>query len=244
MALAGLLLVQRLVPLPTRESANAVTGITFGATYVLYGITLAFSLYLGNQDFTAARQTVESEAGSLEVLFEIAGQLPQPERDRIQELSESYARAVVEEEWPLMGEGADSQGSPQATVLIDELQRSVVGFEPDTNAEETLYSQGITLASDIEEEREIRLLHSSQDSHALLWYVLVAGGVITILHSLFFGSKVVWLQGLSVAALATVVVLVLSATYEIQDPFAGTVRVEPVAFEEVLDDMRRQQLEN
>ena len=78
----------------------------------------------------------------------------------------------------------------------------------------------------------------------MLWYVLVAGGVITVLHSLFFGTKVVWLQGLSVAALATVVVLVLTATYQIQAPFAGTVRVEPEAFEEVLDDMQRQRFED
>lgn len=211
---------------------------------MLYGITLAFSLYLGNQDLSAARQTVEREAGSLEVLFEIAGQLPQPEGARIQDLAESYARVVVEEEWPLMAERADSQGSPRATMLIDELQRSVVGFEPDTSAEQTLYSQGITLASDIEEEREVRLLHSSQDSHAMLWYVLVAGGVITVLHSLFFGTKVVWLQGLSVAALATVVVLILTATYQIQAPFAGTMRVGPEAFEEVLDDMQRKRLED
>lgn len=211
---------------------------------MLYGITLAFSLYLGNQDLSAARQTVEREAGSLEVLFEIAGQLPKPEGARIQELSESYARVVVEEEWLLMAERADSQGSPQATMLIDELQRSVMDFEPDSSAEQTLYSQGITLASDIEEEREVRLLHSSQDSHAMLWYVLVAGGVITVLHSLFFGTKVVWLQGLSVAALATVVVLILTATYQIQAPFAGTVRVGPEAFEEVLDDMQRRRLED
>ena len=126
---------------------------------------------------------------------------------------------------------------------MDELQQSVVEYEPDTSAEQTLYSQGITLASDLEEEREIRLLHSRQDSHRLLWYVLVVGGVITVLHSLFFGSQVVWLHGLSVAALTTVVVLLLSTTYQLQAPFAGSVRIEPEAFEEVLNDVQRQQRE-
>ena len=240
-ALAGLLLVRRLVPLPIRESANAVTGIIYGATYVLYGITLAFSLYLGNQEANEARETVEREAGSLEGLFEIAEQLPQPQRDRIQKLTESYARVVVEEEWPLMERGAKSQESPQAEAHIDKLQQTVVEYEPNSSAEGELYSQGITLALDIEDEREIRLLHSRQDSHRLLWHVLVSGGVITVLLSYFFGSKVVWLQGLSIAALTTVVVLLLSATYQLQAPFAGSVRIEPEAFEEVLDDIQRQQ---
>ena len=240
-ALAGLLLVRRLVALPIRESANAVTGIIYGATYVLYGITLAFSLYLGNQEANEARETVEREAGSLEGLFEIAEQLPQPQRDRIQELTESYARVVVEEEWPLMERSEKSQESPQAEAHIDELQKTVVEYEPNSSVEQALYSQGIILVFDIEEAREIRLLHSNQDSHTLLWHVLVSGGVITVLLSLFFGSKVVWLQGLSVAALTTVVVLLLSATYQLQAPFAGSVRIEPEAFEEVLDDIQRQQ---
>ena len=65
-ALAGLFLVRRLVPLPIRESANTVAGIIYGATYVLYGIALAFSLYLANQEANEARETVEREAGSLE----------------------------------------------------------------------------------------------------------------------------------------------------------------------------------
>ncbi len=94
-----------------------------------------------------------------------------------------------------MERGAKSQESSQAEALIDELQKTVVDFEPDTSAEQALYSRGITLASDMEEDREIRLLHSRQDSHTLLWYVLVAGAVITILHSFFFGSKDVWLTG-------------------------------------------------
>ena len=234
------MLVRHLVPLPIRESANAVTGVVYGATYVLYGITLAFSLYLTNQEVSEARETVEREATSLEGIFMIAEQLPQPERDRIQELTESYARTVVEEEWPLMGRGAMSQESPQAEALTDELQRSVVSFEPNTSAEQALYSQGITLASDIEEEREIRLLYSHQDSHRLLWYVLVAGGVITVLNSLFFGTKALWLQGLSVASLTTVVVLLLSTTYQLQAPFTGSVRIEPEAFEEVLNDIQKQ----
>ena len=232
------------MPLPIRESANSVFGILYGATYVIYGITLAFSLYLANQEANEARQTVEREAASLEGLFVIAEQLPQPERDRIQDLIESYARVGVEEEWPLMGGGENSQESPQAEALLDDLQQSIVGYEPETSAEQALYPQGITLAFDIEDEREIRLLHSRQDSHTLLWYVLVAGAVITVSLSFFFGSKVVWLQGLSVAALTTVVVLVLSATYQLQAPFAGSVRVEPEAFEEVLEDIQRQQGEH
>jgi hypothetical protein len=52
-SLAGLVVVRRLVPLPIREAANNVTGIIYGATYVLYVITLAISLYLATYQFQA-----------------------------------------------------------------------------------------------------------------------------------------------------------------------------------------------
>lgn len=109
---------------------------------MLYGITLAFSLYLASQEASEASETVEREAGSLEGIFEIAEQLPQSERDRIQELTESYARVVVEEEWPSMELGAKSQEGSQAEALIDELQKTVVDSETDTSAEQALYSRG------------------------------------------------------------------------------------------------------
>jgi hypothetical protein len=155
------------VPLPIRESSNPVSGIIYGATYVLYGITLAFSLYLANQDASEARQTVEKEAGSLEGIFEIAQQLPQPQRDRIQELTESYARVVVEEEWPLMERGAKSQESSQAEVLIDELQKTVVDFEPDTGAEQALYSRGV------------RLVGRGGDHYIALVFLRIERGMVT-----------------------------------------------------------------
>ncbi len=55
-----------------------------------------------------------------------------------------------------------------------------------------------------------------------------------MLLRLYFGTEVLWLHGLSVAALTVVVVLFLHATYEVQYPFSGNVRVEPDTYEEVL----------
>ena len=55
LALLGLLVVQRLVPLSIRQSANDVNGVIYAATYVLSAITLAFSLYMGNQEVSEAK---------------------------------------------------------------------------------------------------------------------------------------------------------------------------------------------
>ncbi len=59
LVLAGLVLVQRMVPLKARESANTVTGPIYAALYAIFGITLAFSLYLARQEVDEVEQTTE-----------------------------------------------------------------------------------------------------------------------------------------------------------------------------------------
>jgi len=238
LALAGLYLVQRLVPLRTRESANTAIGAIYAALYVIFGITLAFSLYIGRQEVDEVQQTTEREAGGLENLYQLADQLPQPKRGEIQALDESYLRVVVEEEWPSLEQGGKNQQSTRAEALMDELQESVLAFEPTTDAEQTLYSEGVEIVYAVEEEREIRLLEDRQDVHTYLWYLLVVGGVLTVSHAFFFGTEVLWLHRLSVAALTILVVFLLYATYQVQYPFSGGVRVGSDAYAEALDGIK------
>ncbi len=51
LAVAGLAAVQRLVPLPLRESHNAATGTIYAALYVMFGVTVGFSLFLVWQQY-------------------------------------------------------------------------------------------------------------------------------------------------------------------------------------------------
>jgi len=94
-AVAGLLLAQRLLPLPLRERYNATTGIIYAAVYVLYGVVVGFSLFTVWNQFNEARQVAENEAIALERIHRLAERFPEPERGQIQELAVSYARGVV-----------------------------------------------------------------------------------------------------------------------------------------------------
>lgn len=98
LAVAGLALAQRLVPLPTRESHNAAAGTIYAALYVVFGVALGFALLLVWEQFEEARRTVEREAGAVERIYRLAEQFPEQERSRVQELAVSYARTVVDVE--------------------------------------------------------------------------------------------------------------------------------------------------
>ncbi len=237
LAIIGQAVVQRLVPLTIRESNNAVTNSIYAPLYVMFGVSLAFSLFLVSNAFREAERTAEIEAHNLEDIYREAGQLPEAEGGRIQELVESYARVVVDEEWALIGRGQESRPSPQAERLFEELEESIEGFEPDTSGEQALHSQLVTLADDLGDNRQLRLLESRQGVPSILWAVLVVGGILTVSFTFLFGVEPPWFQRLSIAALTIIIVLVLYTIYRIEYPFTGDVRVQSDAFELLLDQI-------
>lgn len=232
LAVAGLLVVQRLVPLSIRESHNAAIGIIYAALYVMFGMMVGFSAYLVLSKYNTSQNTVKSEASNVEELYWLAEQLPEPERGEIQELAVSYARAVVDEEWPLMRSG---QTSPRAGTLADDLRRSIEDFEPGTAAEQAVYAQELERVHDLDEAREVRLLNVREGLPPVLWFVLVSLGIDTILFTYFVGMKARWLHVLAVAALTGGIALIIFALVVLDRPFGGDLRVGPDAFELVLD---------
>jgi len=231
LAVAGLAVAQRLVPLPVREAHNAATGTVYAALYVMFGVTVGFSLYLVWQQYDAAQKAAEREAVTVEELYRLAGGFPEPERGRVQDLAVTYARVVVEEEWPLMREG---RTSPRAAELADELRSSIQDFEPRTEAVQELRSEGLTQLDDLDEDRALRLLEVREGLPPIMWVVLVVGGVITVTFTYLFGMKSPWLHMLAVAALTVVVTLIIYTIAVLDYPFNGELRVGPHAFEMVL----------
>ena len=231
LAVGGLVLVQRLVPLPLRESHNAAIGIIYAALYVMFGVMVGFSAYLVLNKYVASQNAVESEAGSVEELYWLAEQFSEPKRDQIQQLATSYARAVVDEEWPLMGQG---QASPRAEALANELRRSILDFQPSTDAEQALYSQELERVHELTEDREVRLFNARVGLPLILWFVLVSLGIDTILFTYFVGMKTAWLHALAVAALAAGIALILFTIGVLDNPFGTNLRVSPYAFEMTL----------
>jgi hypothetical protein len=239
LAIIGQAVVHRLIPFTIRQANTGATGAIYAALYVMFGVSLAFSLFLVSSSFRDAQRTVESEVGNLEDIYRVAGQLPEPAGTRIQELVESYARVVVEEEWPLMGLGAESRQSPQAKALSEELTLSIEDFEASTNLEQALHAQLITLADKLGDNRELRLLESRYGVPSILWTVLVIGGTLTVGFTFLFGIEPPWFHRVAVGALTVVIVLLLYAIYRIEYPFTGVtgVRVEPEAFERLLEEI-------
>ena len=147
-ALAGLELVQRLVPAASRRQHNDVAGFIYAALGVIYAVLLALVVIAVWEEFDAANDTVEQEANALAEIAWLGNRLPEPEATHLQELCRSYAEEVIHKEWPLMEQGqtpsmTQTQGTPSGWTLIDDIRANLQDFQPRTTAEEQLYAEGL-----------------------------------------------------------------------------------------------------
>ena len=231
-AVGGLILVQRLVPAERRREHNDVAGFIYAVLGVAYAVLLGLMVVAVWQDRQAAEDAATNEANELATVFWIAHALPEPQARRTQELARSYARVVVEEEWPMMKQGGSS---PKAWELLDELRGNIESFHPTTDAQVVLYDHELRGIHDLGDARRARLLKADEGLPAILWVVLVMGGVVTVGFTYLFGLQSTRVHVLMVAALALTIALVLFTIGALDYPFRGDVRVGPDAFESVLE---------
>jgi hypothetical protein len=230
-AIAGLFLVQRRVPSALRQEHNDVAGFIYSVLGVAYAVLLAFVVIVVWEEYEQARDTVETEANELAGVYFLADRFPEADREKVQELARSYARTVVEEEWPLMERRETSE---HAGLLLQELRLSLEHVEAKPGAEQVLYDQGLTRVHGVSDARRLRLLEVGEGLPKILWVVLIGGGVVTVCFTYLFGLRNNWAHALMVAALTLVICGILFTIGTLNYPFAGQAAVQPTAFEEVL----------
>jgi protein-S-isoprenylcysteine O-methyltransferase Ste14 len=232
-AVAGLEAVQRLVPAALRLEHNDVAGFIYAVVGVIYAVLLALVVIAAWEELETAKATVREEANELADVFWLAHRLPEPTGPRLQELARSYASVVAEDEWPLMARGAGS--SPEAWALMDEMRLGVQDLEVGTLSEQVLFERGLERVDELADARRARLVEADEGIPAVLWAVLVFGGVITVSFTYLFGLENTWSHRLMVAAVAGLIGLVLFTIGTLEYPFSGGTRVGPEAFELVLN---------
>jgi hypothetical protein len=248
-ALAGLELVQRLVPATSRQRHNDVAGFIYAALGVIYAVLLALVVIAVWEEYDAASVTVEQEANALAEIFWLAHRLPEPEGTHIQELARSYAQDVIDEEWPLMEQGqaplmTQTQGTPAGWTLIDEIRANLQEFQPRTQADEQLYAEGLDQVQRLADARRMRLVAAEEGVPGVLWAVLIFGGVAAIGITYLLGLENTWAHRLMVVTLAAVIGLVLFTIGALEHPFSGGARIGTGAFDLILERFETSKLSN
>ena len=125
--------------------------------------------------------------------------------------------------------------SPRAWDLLDEMSLSMSKVEVRTKEDQMVYAEGLNRIDELADARNARLVEAEESIPAILWAVLVAGGLMIVGFTYLFGLENTLAHTLMVAALTLVISSVLFTIGLLEHPFSGNVRVGPQRFELVLE---------
>jgi hypothetical protein len=130
-------------------------------------------------------------------------------------------------------------GNPSDVVSkdLDRLTRTVFAFNPGTTQEMVLYQSALRLLAQLTDNRNERLDSADGSVPTVMWFVLIAGGLITLGYPAFFGSTNLAAQVLMTASLAVLVAVALLLSLVFDRPFTGDVTVSATPFERALAEM-------
>lgn len=233
----GLLCGVRRLPVARKfRNANDVIGFYTTIIGTVYAVILAFMLFAVWTRYQDAQTTVEKEAGAVTDQFQLADGLPEPAQSQVRVLLRDYTQSVIRFEWPAM---LQQHYSPRVTDDRNALWRILTHFEARTPRDQTVQDQMLTRLQEMNMQRRERLLTSRIGLPAILWIVLICGGILTVGSCALFGVEPYSLHVCKTLILAGIIYLVLYAVWLINGPFSGNVHIGHEAFDLALRTMDR-----
>jgi len=222
--------VRRLVP-ATREGFDAeVSSQMLGVVASLFGLLLAFVVVIEFQAFSAAGDTVQTEADGLAAITRDSHSFDGHGGEEVRAAIGVYLRVVVNEEWALMREGKASQAAWDG---LDGVFRTMQAATPATASEQSFYDDSVRRLNVVLDARRDRIVASSDSDLPLVIAALILVGSIVILgYVTLVGSKSVAFHMIGAGSIAVVVGFSLVVLLLLQFPFSGGLAVDSSPFKE------------
>jgi hypothetical protein len=237
-ALAFLFLVTRSSAANSRKESNDFTGAVVAVIGTTYAVILAFMLSGVWNNLQAAQANAEQEANSLVNIWRISSNIDPATSKDVQALCLKYAQYVLSVEWPAMRD--EKPLSREGNQIITQLWL-LAGKSQDLGGGNYVATyQFVEELRMLTEYRRIRLMHSKEELPGILRAVLIAGGIITVAASCFFGVQNFRFHVLQVIVLSFLISLVLVAIADIDRPYQGSDVVQPTGFVLALQTFQRQ----
>lgn len=235
-AMAGPIVVRRYVSLDTLRTNNEVAGFKFATVGVLYAVLLAFVIIAVWEKFSDAELDVSREAGAAAAIYRLVDGIEGEPGLTLRKGMTAYLESAMTEDWAAMEK---SEASSATTRALDNLYAAALAYKPTDQRSVAVLSEILRQLSVMTEARRARLIKAAGIVPAIIWMVLFGGAALTIGFTFFFGTRNLPAQSMMTGALALLILSGLLVIVSIDRPFAGAVKLEPIAIVEVLHDLGR-----
>jgi len=235
-AITFLFILRRIWQPAKRAAHNDVVGPSVGVIGTTYAVLLAFMLSGVWNSFRTAQETEEEEANCLVTVFRLAQGLPRDAGDRIRRMARDYAEVMINIEWREMEHESTSD---EGRKIVDDLWKLLESIQPQNASEQIALDHALFELGNMSEHRRIRLLQSRSKLPPILWAVLLAGAIVSVISICLFGLEDFFLHAVQVFAITFLLALVLVAIEDIDRPYQGSIHVEPTGFRFALETFDR-----
>jgi hypothetical protein len=237
-AVGGLLIVHRRWPSHDRQPLNDVAGPVSALVGVVFAVLTAFIAIAVWQQFDQAESMVQREAGAAADVWRQAEGYPEPLQSFVRDHIKRYVETVIQEEWPLLMAGRIRERKLALRIFAD-VHSAMLKFEPQTIGQQIVHAEQLKGMNTLLDQRRLRLHAADTGLAGNLWAVILLGSALTIAVVWFFGAHNFRAHMAMTIVLAVSVALMIYLIAAMDYPFRGSVSVQPDAFQEVLDSIKR-----
>jgi hypothetical protein len=206
-----------------------------------FAVLLAFVVLIAFQNYNEGKEGADAEANSVIELFRSAAFFPAEPRRELQGEVVCYARAVIEHDWPAMGDGGRSAVVDSWSLAI---QRTSLRLPVRTPREEAAFDDLLGLRDARLEARRERVAQADSEVTAPVWFILLLGAGINIAFVLVFIDRRDEALGVQVGLIASVTAIVVAGlllVWFLDHPYEGqSGSIEPAAMRNAIAAMEEE----
>ncbi|RYE17024.1 MAG: DUF4239 domain-containing protein [Sphingobacteriaceae bacterium] len=223
----------------TDHSHNDIVGYYLAAVTVFYGITLGL-VAIGTWDtFAATSSKVDGEAQVIASIYRDVASYNEPYKSQMRQDLRGYTYNVIHKSWPLQRQGIVPSASG---VFLDSFQTHLMSFQPKTVSDQIIQAEVFKQFNELVEYRRARINAVHTGLPTSLWTMVVVGGLICVVVTLFFDTKSFgmhfWMTSLFSALLGLMVFLIGT----MDNPFRGKLSVSSEPLELVYHQLMKKDI--
>lgn len=233
-AVGGHVLVRRFSEREPLRKHNDVAGFVASLVGVIYAVLLSFVVVLVWQEYDTATAVAQKEASSVADLYHLSYGFPDPQAGILRRQLATYIRDILEREWPAMQHG----GTSHVTEVDGHgILRTIMTFKPGTAMDIQMRGMAIADVQTFFDARRDRLSENQTSLPRILWVTLILGAIVTIGLTYLFGVESARSQLTMTGALTLLIAMLFVLIIELDFPFRGETKVQPVMWSDIRAEM-------
>ena len=204
---------------------------------VFYGLAVALIAVNSWQNYSDVQKITSQEATMAAALYRDVSGYTEPPRSQLQQQLRDYVDQVIHQAWPMQQRGQIPNDNVE---VMNRLQGMLAKFEPATEGQKIVHAETLRTYDQLIQARRLRLDAVEVRLPGVLWFIIVAGALLSLSPVFFFKIEDPRVQGIQVVMLASFIGLVILIILAFDRPFRGELGLRPDSYQLVYDHLMKQ----